>query len=139
MNCQRRPKKRRFDHRGTNKRERYAKAKMGGCLGCCQQCGRVANPRPAIDIRSLSFRHGARGEFARDDAYLANAVFFDGHAETLASTDFSNPALWLPTGTLITNVNSASGNVANTTVVMHDVVVRYNLGGVGPANPWVSP
>jgi len=98
-----------------------------------------ATSLPKNDVRPLSFRHGTTGGFQNDSGYLINAVFFDGHAETMASPDFSNPALWLPKGTLITNVTSASGNSEGTSVVEKDVVTRYGLQNVSAANPWVSP
>jgi hypothetical protein len=66
-------------------------------------------------------------------------VFYDGHAETMSSADVSNPAFWLPTGTVITTVTAASGNTIDTTVVYHDVAVRYGMLNVSAANPWVSP
>jgi prepilin-type N-terminal cleavage/methylation domain-containing protein/prepilin-type processing-associated H-X9-DG protein len=99
--------------------------------------GNATSP-PKIDVRPTSFRHGTTGSFQNDGSYLINAVFFDGHAETMASPDFSNPALWLPAGTLITDVTDPSGNSNNTGVVQKDVVTRYGLQNVA-SHPWVSP
>jgi prepilin-type N-terminal cleavage/methylation domain-containing protein/prepilin-type processing-associated H-X9-DG protein len=97
---------------------------------------------PPIDVRPLSFRHGARGGFQNDSLYMINAVFFDGHAETMASPDFSNPALWLPSGSLITDITDPSGNAEGTTVVSTDVVNRFGLQNVNQNTPstwWISP
>jgi prepilin-type N-terminal cleavage/methylation domain-containing protein/prepilin-type processing-associated H-X9-DG protein len=90
------------------------------------------------DVRPLSFRHGTQSGFQNDSSYLINALFFDGHAETMASPDFSNPALWLPVGTLITDVTDASGNGNGTLVVQKDVTARFGLQNVA-THPWVSP
>ena len=98
-----------------------------------------AGTTPTTDLRPLAFRHGTRGEFQNDSLYMLNAVFFDGHAETLASPDVSNPGLWLPTGTSITTWSAASGNSIGTTVVYKDVATRYNMLGVSTTSPWISP
>lgn len=48
-----------------------------------------------------SMRHGSREIGASLGAYRFNAVFFDGHVETLDGQTGSNPALWLPRGTTV--------------------------------------
>jgi prepilin-type N-terminal cleavage/methylation domain-containing protein/prepilin-type processing-associated H-X9-DG protein len=61
----------------------------------------VTGHKPGFDCRALSFRHGSAQPFGPQGAYMLNVVFFDGHAETLADTDASNPNLWLPAGAFI--------------------------------------
>jgi prepilin-type processing-associated H-X9-DG protein len=46
-------------------------------------------------------RHGSREIGASLGSYRFNAVFFDGHVETLDGQTGSNPALWLPRGTTV--------------------------------------
>jgi prepilin-type N-terminal cleavage/methylation domain-containing protein/prepilin-type processing-associated H-X9-DG protein len=46
------------------------------------------------DLRVLSFRHGG----TKNGTFKMNAVFFDGHAETLADLDACYPGKWLPRG-----------------------------------------
>lgn len=54
------------------------------------------------DARIYAYRHGVRARGARADTMRMNAVFWDGHVETLGDLQSSNPALWLPTGSRIT-------------------------------------
>jgi prepilin-type N-terminal cleavage/methylation domain-containing protein/prepilin-type processing-associated H-X9-DG protein len=48
-----------------------------------------------------SMRHGNRTPAAPLSSYRFNAVFFDGHAETLDGQTGADPMLWLPKGTTI--------------------------------------
>jgi prepilin-type processing-associated H-X9-DG protein len=94
------------------------------------------NPPPSIDVRVWTFRHGAQGGFKEAGAYRMNVVYFDGHAETLDDVQASNPALWMPRGTVVTpNAGCAGTAVAGTKTVWSDVQSRY-CGGV---SPWTAP
>jgi prepilin-type N-terminal cleavage/methylation domain-containing protein/prepilin-type processing-associated H-X9-DG protein len=53
------------------------------------------NPK-SQDERVLWARHGTFG-----GQYRFNAVFFDGHVETLGDLDGSNPVYWMPKGTVV--------------------------------------
>lgn len=59
----------------------------------------------AIDGRVASFRHGKTGKGYSDGSYRMNAVFFDGHAETLDDVTASNPRYWLPSGSRFTDLS----------------------------------
>jgi prepilin-type N-terminal cleavage/methylation domain-containing protein len=73
-------------------------------------CRNFANGTGIRDGRLFAFRHGAIKSGARTGAYRINAVFYDGHAETMDDLEASNPALWLPTGSVLDNpVSSAIG------------------------------
>jgi prepilin-type N-terminal cleavage/methylation domain-containing protein/prepilin-type processing-associated H-X9-DG protein len=48
-----------------------------------------------------AMRHGSREIGASIGSYRFNAVFFDGHVETLDGSKGMNPALWLPKNTTI--------------------------------------
>jgi prepilin-type processing-associated H-X9-DG protein len=61
----------------------------------------VANGGTGFDGRLFSFRHGQRRGGLPFGSYRMNAVFVDGHAETLDEARATNPALWLPTGSTI--------------------------------------
>jgi prepilin-type N-terminal cleavage/methylation domain-containing protein/prepilin-type processing-associated H-X9-DG protein len=54
-----------------------------------------------IDCRALSCRHGAVGFNQQSDTYKFNALFFDGHVETLGDLQGANPVFWLPKGSVI--------------------------------------
>lgn len=67
-------------------------------------CRLVANNGPGLqDARIFSYRHGTQQPGESAGAYRLNAVFFDGHAESLNDQEASNPALWLPRGTTLAN------------------------------------
>jgi prepilin-type N-terminal cleavage/methylation domain-containing protein/prepilin-type processing-associated H-X9-DG protein len=59
--------------------------------------GSYANP--AVDPRAWGCRHGAEGFFQASDRYQFNALFFDGHVETLGDLEGANPTFWGPKGT----------------------------------------
>jgi prepilin-type N-terminal cleavage/methylation domain-containing protein/prepilin-type processing-associated H-X9-DG protein len=98
--------------------------------------------RPNYDNRPLSFRHGSQQQFGPAGAYYLNAVFFDGHAETLDDNAAADPGLWLPSGTTITAACLASpgdpGSGDNETLVWDDVMERLGLSG-SMTNPYVAP
>jgi prepilin-type N-terminal cleavage/methylation domain-containing protein/prepilin-type processing-associated H-X9-DG protein len=48
-----------------------------------------------------AMRHGSRVPGAPLSTYKFNAVFFDGHVETLSGQTGMNPQLWLPAGTAL--------------------------------------
>jgi prepilin-type N-terminal cleavage/methylation domain-containing protein len=89
------------------------------------------------DGRFYSYRHGTRKPFQPSGLYRLNAVFYDGHGETLAEMDACNPDLWLPRGTQVTNVTSGN-STANAGGIWPDVVAKY-LVGVSVANPHFVP
>jgi prepilin-type N-terminal cleavage/methylation domain-containing protein len=68
-----------------------------------------------VDSRVFAWRHG-RG---KSGGYRMNAVFFDGHGETLDEMTSCNPAYWVPKGTVFDR------GVAK---VWPDVVTKYGLG-----------
>ncbi len=60
----------------------------------------------SVDARMYAFRHsmveppvGAPG-----NAYKLNLAFYDGHVETMGDLEASNPHIWLPKGSLLTDV-----------------------------------
>ena len=79
-----------------------------------------ASAGAATDSRGLAFRHGAN----RNGQYRMNAVYMDGHAESLDELAACNPALWLPRGT----------KFADTSKIYPDVVKKY-----GVDTNWVCP
>ena len=54
----------------------------------------------ATDARLYGFRHGRQTPGAAG-GYRLNAVFFDGHSETLDEKAACDPSLWTPSGTII--------------------------------------
>jgi prepilin-type processing-associated H-X9-DG protein len=58
------------------------------------------------DPRIFAYRHGIRAQFKSNDNYKANFGFFDGHVDLLGDFESSNPAFWLPKGTMIPNPNT---------------------------------
>jgi prepilin-type N-terminal cleavage/methylation domain-containing protein/prepilin-type processing-associated H-X9-DG protein len=77
----------------------------------------VANGGTGLDGRTLSYRHGKQGRGLAFGSYRLNALFFDGHAETLSEAQAINPASWLPTGTVMTTGN----------YVWDDATAKHNL------------
>jgi prepilin-type N-terminal cleavage/methylation domain-containing protein/prepilin-type processing-associated H-X9-DG protein len=53
------------------------------------------------DPITFSMRHGVRVPGAGLGSYRFNAVFFDGHVETLDGATGMNPNMWLPKGALL--------------------------------------
>jgi prepilin-type processing-associated H-X9-DG protein len=50
---------------------------------------------------AYAMRHGSRTPGQSIGNYRFNAVFFDGHAETLDGVTGMNPVLWLPKGSFV--------------------------------------
>jgi prepilin-type processing-associated H-X9-DG protein len=73
-----------------------------------------------------SMRHGSRLVGAPRGAYKFNAVFFDGHAETLTGTSGINPKFWFPKGTIIPP--NAIGSYEFTA----DAVAEYKVDNTKP-------
>jgi prepilin-type processing-associated H-X9-DG protein len=85
-----------------------------------------------IDARIYAYRHGERGPSKASGTYRMNAVFFDGHAETIDDMRSADPALWLPRGSMIEDPLDKDGGM------YPDVRERY-LKGVDKAHPYVAP
>jgi prepilin-type N-terminal cleavage/methylation domain-containing protein/prepilin-type processing-associated H-X9-DG protein len=82
---------------------------------------------PKYDARVFAYRHGTRRMWKASGAYRMNAVFFDGHCETLDDLASADPALWLPRGSVIEDPTDVDGGM------WADVRERY-LKGVGKGN-----
>ncbi|HVT88264.1 MAG TPA: type II secretion system protein [Tepidisphaeraceae bacterium] len=54
-----------------------------------------------VDSRIFSFRHGAVGPMQRYGTMALNAVFYDGHAETLDEFEATHPRYWIPSNSII--------------------------------------
>lgn len=101
--------------------------------------GNSAN-MPAQDLRIWAYRHGTLSAFKAAGTYRMNMVFFDGHVETLDDVQAANPALWMPTGSVICPDMGAAGTaVAGTKTVWSDVQKRYCAGVEGSSGKWMSP
>jgi prepilin-type processing-associated H-X9-DG protein len=101
--------------------------------------GNATHP-PTQDVRVWAYRHGTMKPFQPSGSYRMNAVFFDGHCETLDDVQAANPALWVPSGTVIYPKAGCSGSaVAGTKTVWSDVQTLYCPGVTGTPDPWVSP
>ena len=87
------------------------------------------------DARLYGFRHGTKSARQPAGRYKFNAVFFDGHAETLDDLEGSNPSLWLPKGTQIGNPAVALGS---SRLVWPDTAARF-LVGTSNATPFIVP
>ena len=99
-----------------------------------------ATAMPGQDVRVWTYRHGATGGFMPAGSYRMNTVFFDGHGETLDDVQAANPALWMPSGSVIYPQSGCSGTaVAGTKTVWSDVQSRYCPGVSGTNDPWTSP
>jgi prepilin-type N-terminal cleavage/methylation domain-containing protein/prepilin-type processing-associated H-X9-DG protein len=61
----------------------------------------AAHDAGGIDCRVFSYRHGTRSPKRPLGTYRMNAVFYDGHVETLDEVRSLDPDLWLPRGTII--------------------------------------
>ncbi len=75
-------------------------------------------PTGTFDPRTFAYRHGGATKNFR-----MNAVFFDGHGETLSELASANPALWMPHGTQI--LTSAVAKVYPDVVKKYGVVDGY--------------
>jgi len=98
-------------------------------------CRFAANGGTSLqDARIFSYRHGTRTPGGGAGAYRLNAVFFDGHAESLDDKQASNPDLWLPRGTTLAD---PSDNIQLTTrpFFWQDVQAWYHPGG----GPYTAP
>lgn len=89
------------------------------------------------DERMIWARHGDKSPFGPGDSFKFNALFFDGHVETLGDLEGANPVYWAPKGTIIQNppgthysVKLANGEMWN------DVYTRYNIN---PNVPYTVP
>ena len=62
------------------------------------------------DARVYSYRHGPQRPYSKGGTFRGNFGFFDGHVELLDDLASSNPAFWLPKGsvigTTITQINN---------------------------------
>ncbi|HSV15804.1 MAG TPA: prepilin-type N-terminal cleavage/methylation domain-containing protein [Tepidisphaeraceae bacterium] len=70
-----------------------------------------------LDSRVFAYRHGTPGANLRPGAYKLNAVFYDGHAETLDEMQSCDPKYWAPTGSSLTDG----------TRMWPDVVAKYGI------------
>jgi prepilin-type N-terminal cleavage/methylation domain-containing protein/prepilin-type processing-associated H-X9-DG protein len=77
------------------------------------------------DPRALIFRHG----LFKNGQYRANALFFDGHVESMPELTFSQPRLWMPTGASWSSTGTGIGTGVYARI-WPDVISRFNL----PAN-----
>ena len=57
------------------------------------------------DGRLASFRHGSTRNRGQAGTYKLNAVFFDGHCESLDDKEATNPKYWVPVGTKFTDLS----------------------------------
>ena len=62
------------------------------------------------DPRTWACRHGAEG-FQNSNQYLFNALFFDGHVETLGDLEGANPDFWAPKGSEFVAGANGKGSV----------------------------
>lgn len=81
------------------------------------------------DPRPIIFRHGGN----TNGTFKTNALFADGHVETMNEMDFVNPSRWMPTGSTwgVPGVQSFSGGMSQLFAngnVYPDVVSFYHLG-----------
>jgi prepilin-type N-terminal cleavage/methylation domain-containing protein/prepilin-type processing-associated H-X9-DG protein len=75
----------------------------------------AGNPDP----RLMAYRHGGSSE----KTFKMNAVFIDGHAETMTEIQSANPAYWLPRGTALP--------VDTTDNLYPDVIKFYKISVAG--------
>jgi prepilin-type N-terminal cleavage/methylation domain-containing protein/prepilin-type processing-associated H-X9-DG protein len=61
--------------------------------------GLVASAGP--DARVYSYRHGPQRPYSKGGSFRGNFGFFDGHVELLDDLASSNPAFWMPKGSVI--------------------------------------
>lgn len=90
----------------------------------------------AVDGRIFGYRHGTRDPRRPTGQYRLNAVFFDGHAETLDDMTASDPSLWMPTGSMIYRPTMTFNGTD--WVFWPDVAAKY-LPGVSLTHPYRVP
>ncbi len=81
------------------------------------------------DPRNFAYRHGKK-------PFRLNALFFDGHSETLDDLASANPDLWLPTGSIIYKPTQKLN--ATDYTFWPDVANKY-LPGVSATSPHIVP
>lgn len=123
-------------------------ADYGAFGGLSQSYNRAAVPGNADesdqyvqDARLMAYRHGTDRAFEPAGMYRMNAVFYDGHAASLDDLSASDPALWLPKGSVIWNPTAgASGTSRRGWKVVWSDYQRKHLSGIwGPGRPYVIP
>lgn len=90
----------------------------------------------AIDARIYAYRHGRREQFLPSGAYRLNAVFYDGHVQSLDDMSSADPELWLPSGSTIAKPTAKFST--GLPIVYEDVRQRY-LPTASPTSPYVAP
>jgi prepilin-type N-terminal cleavage/methylation domain-containing protein len=93
------------------------------------------------DARLMAYRHGTDRPFQPAGMYRMNAVFYDGHAESLDDLSASNPALWLPKGSVLWNPASGASGTSRRgwKVVWSDYQQTFLGGEWGLGHPYVVP
>ena len=74
------------------------------------------------DWRPLIYRHGLTTTGGAPGRYYMNVAFFDGHVQTMDDVSSSNPALWLPSGSVLT-CGSTAGNFGT---IWTDTATKFN-------------
>jgi len=92
-------------------------ADFGAFTGTTKSYGRWNTPAAGLTARVFdgklaAFRHGERRPNINGGNYRMNALFFDGHVETLNEDQATSPKQWLPRNTRFpsTNVETFGGN-----------------------------
>jgi len=88
------------------------------------------NPTGALDGRLLSFRHGTQKGYQPIGSYRLNAVFFDGHAESMEEIQACDPSLWMPKGTRMgatTLTATATSTGISRPFIWPDITAKYGL------------
>jgi prepilin-type N-terminal cleavage/methylation domain-containing protein len=109
----------------------------GGTIGCFTDLGpwsvmsgaydRSRNPANSsafstpssmanVDPRLLAYRHGG----TRNGTFRMNAVFYDGHGESMSEIESANPSLWVPRNTVLTASPPAKAYAYPDTVQQYD-------------------
>ncbi|MGC4030368.1 MAG: prepilin-type N-terminal cleavage/methylation domain-containing protein [Tepidisphaeraceae bacterium] len=84
----------------------------------------VANGGTGMDGRVFSYRHGRRTAGGPYGTYKLNAVFWDGHAETLTEDRATDPNLWLPSGTTLSSQIKMAADVKARHNITADYMIR---------------
>ena len=76
----------------------------------------------SVDARMYAFRHSTAEPSvgAPANAFKLNVAYYDGHVDSLGDLEASNPRIWLPAGTILTNAGTAA---------WPDAVQRFGLQG----------
>lgn len=90
-------------------------------------CRNFANGSGIREGRLFAFRHGSLRSGTGTGSYRMNAVFYDGHAETIDDLEAANPSYWLPTGTRLDNPLTAA--VGGRPTIYPDARDKYNITG----------